>query len=258
MKSKYIFSSFFAIGLIAVSSTIIAFSSVPPSGRTGSPSDQSNCSGCHGGNPVLNLQDVIQTDIPESGYVPGETYSINISSGAERAGAQRYGFQLSPQDSEGALVGTLTSESGQTVSNDGKYISHNGAQATVSPSWTFSWTAPEAGAGNFTFYLSVVAANFNGGTSGDEVILSELSISEAVSNTTSSLVFDSPNIFVSNELLNIEHSRLEQLIVYDINGKMVYSSSAPSNKTDISLLKEGIYIVNIKANGKWFKEKFIK
>lgn len=260
MKNKIIIVSWGAmliLGIMSISK-LIAFSSIPPTGRTGSPSDGNSCIGCHGGSALLNLAGVIESDIPAEGYVPGETYNLTIASGASRNNAQRYGFQLSPQDNQGNTVGTLIQVSGTSVSNDGKYISHNGAQSEASPSWTFQWTAPDAGTGSFTFYLSVVAADGNGSTSGDEVILSDLEVSEAQSTSTGKIVFQQPKVFANDQILSIQHPNLEQINIYDINGKLAYSSSSPSAVTDISTFESGMYIVTIKAEGKWFREKIIK
>lgn len=243
---------------VAYFSDLTAFSSVPPTGRTGSPSDGNSCVGCHGGSPVVNLNGVIETDIPVEGYTPGETYTITIASGASRDGAQRYGFQLSPQDDLGNTVGTLIQVSGTNVSNDGKYISHNGAQSTVSPDWSFQWTAPDAGTGSFSFYLSVVAADGTGNTSGDEVVLSSLEVTEGLITSSNNITVNRPKVFATKEIISIEHPNVEQVLIYDVNGKLAFSSSAPSAITDISTFESGMYIVTIKAEGKWFREKIIK
>jgi hypothetical protein len=239
-------------------SELVAFSSIPPSGRAGAPNDGSSCIGCHSGSQPVNLMGVIESDIPVEGYVPGETYSITIASGAERQGATRYGFQLTPQDDQGNLVGSLTQVSGTSVTGNGKYISHNGAQSTSSPNWTFEWTAPQAGAGDFSFYVCVVAANSNGSSSGDEVILSSMEIQENQTTSSANVFVQAPKIFATQEILSVEHSKLEAINMYDLNGKLVSSNSFPSVITDISNLKSGMYIVTIKAQGKWFREKIIK
>lgn len=258
---KILFSSILVIVLALVCfqfSEVVAFSSVPPSGRAGAPNDGTSCIGCHSGNQPVNLIGVIETDIPNEGYAPGETYNIIIASGAERQGKTRYGFQLTPQDDQGNLVGSLTQVSGTNITNDGKYISHNGAQSTSNPNWTFQWTAPQAGTGDFSFYLCVVAANSNGSSSGDEVVLSSLEIQENLTTSSVDLFVRAPMVFANQEILSVEHANLEAINIYDLNGKLTYSSSVPSAITDISAIKSGMYIVTIKAQGKWFREKIIK
>lgn len=247
-------------GVIMMLQTVklTAFSSIPPAPSTGSPSDGASCINCHSGNPILNLNGVIETDIPQGGYVPGETYNVTIASGAERQNAQRYGFQLSPQDNNGNTIGTLVETTGTFVSADGQHIMHNGAQETSTPSWTFQWIAPEEGAGDFKFYLSVVAANFNNNPSGDEVILSSMEVQENQATTANKVFVRVPKVFANDQILSIEHPNLEQIKIYDVNGKLAYSSSSPSAVTDISTFESGMYIVTIKAEGKWFREKIIK
>ena len=63
-----------------------------PGGKTGSPGDNTNCTSCHSGNEVITKNNIITTDIPISGYVPGETYTITIN--ANHEGSDRIGFEI--------------------------------------------------------------------------------------------------------------------------------------------------------------------
>lgn len=159
-----------------------------PAGRTGSPGDNANCSGCHGGagNPIQNSPNVSLTStIPSTGYVPGQTYTVTAT--ATVSGINKYGFQVSPQLASGTLVGTLvvTNNTETQLVGSNKYITHRtaGTAGTGTKTWQFNWTAPAAGTGAFSFYGAFVSAN-GSGSSGDGVHLKTLAVVEAANINT--------------------------------------------------------------------------
>ena len=115
-----------------------------PAGRTGSPGDNGNTcatAGCHGATPTAG-SNLFLVGVPSGGYNPGQTYLVQVNF----SGTGNKGFQISPQNQTGTLLGELinTTTSGnqgtQTVGS-GKYITHRLAQSTASASWTFQWRA---------------------------------------------------------------------------------------------------------------------
>ena len=118
-----------------------------PAGNTGSPSDGTTCAqSCHGGSPTAQLG-MITSNIPTSGYTPGSTYTIT----ATVTGAGDKGFQISPQNISGTLLGSLIAGTGSKIVGV-KYITHTSPKTTNTATWTFQWIAPIAGTGNVTFY----------------------------------------------------------------------------------------------------------
>src|SRR5690606_1068590 len=98
------------------------------------------------------------------------------------ANKQRFGFQVSPQKTDGTLLGSLNATSQETQVTGGKYITHTQsgtAGNSGSKSWTFEWTAPTAGTGDVTFYGAFNIANGDNNTTGDEIWKSSLTISES-------------------------------------------------------------------------------
>lgn len=119
-----------------------------PPGNTNSPGDGQNCTHCMGGNASA-VTGWITSDIPASGYVPGVTYTIT----ATATGTGNKGFEISPQDLPGNLIGTLIPGTGNRfATGSNKYITHSSAVSTNPAVWHFQWVAPTAGAGNVTFY----------------------------------------------------------------------------------------------------------
>ncbi len=154
-----------------------------PSGVAGDPAgDGETCaqSGCHTGTSPQNLDGLIQSDIPSGGYVPGNIYTITAS--ISRPGHSRFGFQISPQNSNKEKLGTLKSTGGETqlVGGDNGYITHtsSGTDNQGGKSWSFDWKAPSAGTGKVTFYGAFNVTNSDNLNSGDSVFVSTLTVSE--------------------------------------------------------------------------------
>jgi hypothetical protein len=118
-----------------------------PAGNTGSPSDATTCAeSCHGGSAVTQAG-LITSTIPTAGYTPGSTYTITASI----SGSGNKGFQVSPQNTAGTLLGSLIAGTGSQIVGI-KYVTHSSAKSSTAASWTFQWIAPAAGTGSVTFY----------------------------------------------------------------------------------------------------------
>ena len=78
-------------------------SSGAPAGNTNSPADGQNCSHCMGGTAVP-VTGWITSDVPSTGYLPGNTYTITVTA----TGTGNKGFQVSPQDVAGNLMPGLS------------------------------------------------------------------------------------------------------------------------------------------------------
>ncbi len=168
MKTLLTISSFAIVLMLMAFSGALKNPGGAPAGRTGSPGDGANCTACHGGSATA-ISDVISSDIPEAGYAPGQTYTINVST----TGEGNKGFQVSPQNQSGDLLGTLTAGSGNQLVGNNKYVTHNGAVSSQTANWSFTWTAPEAGTGNVVFYGAFVIGYSNIRTSSMEVVEDE-------------------------------------------------------------------------------------
>jgi hypothetical protein len=118
-----------------------------PAGYTGSPADGHNCTQCHGGS-ATTVQDWITSDVGTEGYVAGQTYTITVTV----TGSGKKGFEVSPQNSAGDLLGTLIAGSGEKLVGSGKYVTHTSSSNSNPKVWTFQWTAPAAGTGEVTMY----------------------------------------------------------------------------------------------------------
>ena len=135
-------------------------------------------SGCHSGTAVIADTSIakIVSNIPSTGYVPGTTYTFTAS--VNKPGNVRFGFQASPQDSVGNYKGTMVvTNTAKTKIIGTKYITHT-TSGNSSSSWSWNWTAPALGSGQVKMSGALMAANNNGGTSGDSVYKVNVTINE--------------------------------------------------------------------------------
>lgn len=206
---------------LAIIGVLLMSSNGGIAGYNGAPS-QTNCaSTCHGSNP-LNASGgsiTITDNIPATGYVPGTTYSINVT--VARTGISKFGFGFEAVNSSNGNAGTLQVTNAaltKTLSSTRVNMTHltNSGIGSGVKSFTFNWVAPAATNSTVTFYAAGNAANGNNGTSGDfiytttrtvsphPVVTGSISGSPFCANTTSiaipfiaSGVFTPGNVFTA-------------------------------------------------------------
>ncbi len=276
MKKLLLFSTaFLSVLAISMSSLTYSFSSPggAPAGATGSPGDNNlTCarSGCHAGTATPQ-SGLISTNVPSSGYIPGETYQITVS--ISQAGISKWGFQASPQNSNGSLVGTLTlTEPTRTrfIGVGNKYVTHTtggNSGATGSTSWSFNWTAPSAGTGAATVYAAAMAANGNNGTSGDQVFFDNLTIEEDITisindNESISEVIIYPNPVEGSFLFIKNTEKAFSAVIRDMQGRIVASETlleeSSNQKINIEHLPKGAYFIEFSGNSGSKIKRFIR
>lgn len=145
------------LGIILSAATSFAPSTKgSPAGYSGSPADAKDCSACHKAKAVAK-EGLITISGGGTQYIPGKTYTIiTVLKGTPKS--KKFGFQLSPQDAKGKLLGKMvvTDATGTAIAKGNKYINQTekGVDGAGSKTWSFDWVAPEKGAGEVTFYGS--------------------------------------------------------------------------------------------------------
>ena len=155
-----------------------AFSSGPPAGYTGAPSEEPEaCAECH--VPPEAGTGQISISAPQT-YIPGQTFQITVTHTNADPTRLRWGFQLTALDPADEKAGNLQSTDvfTQVLDDAGpggarQYIEHTQAGTFAGQqngaSWTFNWTAPDTDVGVITFYAAGNHANNDGNTSGDHI-----------------------------------------------------------------------------------------
>lgn len=181
-------------GCIALFATVLTNNDVhsnggsAPAGYTGSPLENNNrtCSsangGCHTGGGASFQTGLITSNVPECGYIAGQTYTITVY--VTSPNRTKFGFSISPQLTNGNLGGSMIASTGTQLNGGGRYLTHTSAgtseTGTNERTWTFDWVAPAAGSGDVTFYAALNATNSNGANSGDLIFNSTLTIFEGL------------------------------------------------------------------------------
>ncbi len=181
MKSVYFrFPSLFVVLALAIFQ--LANSSGPASNGnffTGAPTvaggTERTCSTCHSsgnfGEPQISVRFAAEGDtaVALSTYRPGQTYTVTLAVGHTATAPGGYGFQSQFLTAANATAGTLSMPGNgvQIIAGNGdrRYAEHN--QINNDSTFTFQWTAPEAGAGEVKLYAVGNLVNDNGSTGGD-------------------------------------------------------------------------------------------
>ncbi|MEO6168487.1 MAG: choice-of-anchor V domain-containing protein [Chitinophagales bacterium] len=248
-----------------------------PTGNTGSPADNKTCAqvACHPG-PATPISEVFTSDVPETGYVAGSTYTITAT--VSDPALVKFGFQISPQNTAGTLLGTLAlvdADKTKFTSSANKYITHKSTGTSFpshSASWSFAWTAPATGTGDVTFYGAFNFTNNNNNSTGDVIHTSTLTVSESLEagineeiDLASLNIYPNPvadqlhlTYYLSNQqpvtisLLNLSGSRITVLT----NETQQAGSYNPSFSFDE--FATGVYVLELKAGTQSFLRKVVK
>lgn len=238
----------------------------PPTGMTGAPNEKtcSTQSGCHNGGAYTGT--VVLTGVPDT-VLPNTTYSLTLT--ATIANASRGGFQLTCLDASNVACGTLTTGTGTSIAtaSSRQYIRQSTAKnySGGAVSWTFSWKSPATLTGTaITFYFSALAANGNGGTSGDNAIAGTKKVVFKSSTTgvndliLSQKVNIAPNPAKSSLNIMIDDATIStaELTLVDRVGRVVLNKTISSQYSlDVQSLPRGLYLAQIKAGDKMTVKK---
>lgn len=262
MKKLYAFLPLLVLPILFI---LLANGTGSPGGMTGSPGDSGqNCTGCHIGT-AQTASGWITTNIGGAGYEGGQTYTINLT--GSHAGSNKFGFELTAEDSNGNKVGAfiITNSTQTKLVNTNKSATHTFAGTTGSggsKTWSVDWTAPQGSAGPVKFYASVNATNSNGGTSGDVIYLTNITVNPDVTGVeelSEGLKFY-PNPTNGVVYFDISNSELKNGITFtNVNGQQVYSFMPASglNQVDLSNLSKGVYFVNVSGDDRAEMKKLI-
>jgi hypothetical protein len=227
-----------------------------PAGYTNSPGDGQNCSHCMGGSAVA-VTGWITSNIPATGYVPGATYTIT----ATATGTGNKGFQVSPQDASGNLIGTLTAGTGNKLVGSNKYVTHTSAQSGDPATWNFQWTAPATAVGEVTFYGSLAVGKLNTKTTTLTVNQSTVGMVEAGRSAFS--VFPVPahdriTVAFTRETLGLVTMNLLSARGDKISTLMNEECTAGEHVKNFNLSQPaGLYFLHVVQNGQTAVKKVI-
>lgn len=287
MKKRLLTISAISVGMLLAVSSMQSGTHGTLGNRTGSNGNNEGCASCHGNN--ANTATVITIELlsggnPVTTYTPGTTYTVRLSGQNATNARPKFGFQLTAANAAGTSVGTMATNgvTGVATRANNTLIEHTQPQdGTLSPdnNYTyvreFNWTAPVAGTGTVKFYAVLNAVNGNGSpdangsdqwNQGESVTITE---AEGTAIKQHNLlkgleVFPNPAGKELSLVLNTTDYGAYEVSVIDFAGRVLqskvhmHSGSGQSFKSDITSLAPGIYLINVKHNGKEVTTKFQK
>jgi len=160
--------------------------------RTGAPGSDPVCTACHSGSNFAPTSSIALLD-PATGeavstYVPGAAYVLKFTVAAGSGTPGGYGFQATALTADLSNGGTFAAPSAnaQLESVGTRHIvEHN--DLSDSPEFTVEWTAPAAGSGPVSVYMSGMASNGNGANSGDGFDGAQAVFTEAAATGTGAI-----------------------------------------------------------------------
>ena len=212
------------------------------------------CIACHDGPDATSISGLITSNIPAAGYFPDSTYTITAA--IKSSGHSEFGFQVSPQTSNGTFIGTLVNTDSRTqlTGSGNNYITNTseGTSGTDSIAWTFDWIAPAQGSGNAIMYGAFLVANANKNTKGDTTYISTLEIPEYTSVYVANISLGGQNISIypnpavdqitvetGDNLLGLDYMIIDQI------GRQVLKGQLIDETTSIGSLYVQITLVSL-------------
>jgi uncharacterized protein (TIGR03437 family) len=201
MRFKFAYAA-----LAAVPVTLLAFSTGPPTKRTGAAIDGGlNCTACHSTFAPANSDPRGSVTIAASTYVPGVTQTIKVT--VQHPEAIRWGFEITAR-----MVSDQTKQAGTFTVNDVVRVRCDTTPAADAPcngalefpehksapftdagvGFTFSvdWTPPATDVGDIVFFAAGNAANGDRNLTGDHIYTT----SKVVSSSTACSLTAKPTI----------------------------------------------------------------
>ncbi len=245
MRIILIIPTIFVLAILCYPTVSNSFGSGSPGGKTNSPLDGQNCTACHSGNIQQNIgNDIVSitTNIPSTGYLIGSTYTITLT-GVGGSQINKYGFELTAENMTGKSGNFLITDITTKLVNSNNAVTHkaSGTSGNNSKSWSVDWTPTASSSLSTTFYATLMFANGNNNTSGDQVYTLSLSVQEAQNTALNdskieSFIFDKSDMIIKNT---------EPFVIYDITGKFILKKH--KNATSNLNINTGTYIIKSKS-----------
>jgi hypothetical protein len=263
MKKNY---TLFKLGIFASTVLLTSYSSGPGGSDqqvSGAPGE-GTCVNCHNGSALNSGSGSIAVAINggSTSYIPGNSYTIDVT--GTGSVANKYGFQMvALKTSDDSNVGSFTPDTGTKLSalSAKSYVEHSTTSTTGT--WSFTWRAPLSDVGDVKFYIAGNSAESPGGTGGDKIYTSSLTLTpnsgaatNEVSRNKTSL---SPNPSTGQTTLSfsLKTTAFLSINVVDLSGSTVvqlsdnslFSSGDQNVKISTESLNPGIYFVRIQGEG---------
>tara|TARA_B100001142_G_scaffold137075_1_gene138529 strand:- start:1766 stop:3649 length:1884 start_codon:yes stop_codon:yes gene_type:complete len=240
----YIFSFIIGVAFFFYPQTTVSLSTGSPGGKTGSPSDNTDCTQCHTVLSTTSALTSITSNIPSSGYVPGNTYTITANINAL---STLNGFEITCEENNTNLkTGTffITNPNETQLVNNGAAVTHTAGGNNLH-TWSFDWEAPIAGTGDVNFYGSFIEAGYPFGANFSDYFSSYvLEVNEFVPQPQTYVPDDNFEAYLEanglgNGILNDDSvfvSAIDTVINLDVNNQSISDLTGIEGFADLNSL----------------------
>jgi len=215
-KSIFIFGAIIAIAILFYPQATTGKLTGSPGGKTGSPTDGLDCMECHGVTGTSTTISNITSNIPSSGYVPGNIYNITAVHNGAGFGDPT-GFEITCEENTSNTktgIFFITNSNTTQLINNSSAVTHTTAGNSFM-TWSFDWEAPIVGTGDITFYGAFIEAGYPLGSNlGDYLTLSTLSISEFISPSAIGEYTNEKSLIKVLDFLGREKNKTNQPLLY--------------------------------------------
>ena len=250
------------LSIPVVALLFMGYSSGQTQPYSGSPGDGNlTCAVCHNGGS-FGASVGITTDIPDTGFVPGETYNITVTAYST---STKHGFQITSENTDDFKSGTFTAGSDNQTADNNHLVTHT-YSGTALTEWHMTWTAPEgndAADSSITFYAVVNATNNDNNTTGDEVVTNNITVERdtqaGVAEQDVQSLKISPNPVRDIIHFNTELTDNATYRILDTQGKVILQGKI--NGQDLSLsssISQGVYYLHITDGSRRYSTAFVK
>ena len=252
MKRSSLLAPLFLAGLAGVIASSNGVAEEQNRDRTGAPGSDPVCTSCHNnaGAAVTAAFEILDWNTEEAvtEYIPGQDYIVRMVIVGGDA-SMNYGVQGTSVLADGSNAGSFVSVSDNAQLEDvgGRHIVEHNAPSS-SNSFDATWTAPAAGSGDADFYMSALAVNGNGGTSGDTYVGATFTLPEAGGTGLDQALtptWDRPSLLAGDTWTWTAPVR-GRLVVSDLAGRVTHASQVASQQRT-EWTTSGIQVVSFVA-----------
>jgi hypothetical protein len=226
-----------------------------PDGNAGAPGEDGvTCENCHIRGPFEPIQQIIIKDLAGqvvTSYQKGVTYTLEARVGDKTGKARTFGFQLTALNKTNVDQGNWSALGSRVkiVNSLGRrYLSHSSPSTTGI--FTANWTVPTTTTGEISLYFAAVTADGNGGSIGDNAIVSVVKISDMTTSISEeSLAQYSIFPTQTSQYLNVASDGKATITITNLLGiKMIEKTIDSTESIDVSGLSQGMFLVTFQKN----------
>jgi len=217
--------------------------------RTGAPGSDNTCQQCHSGGaftPQVNAFLVAQGDIALAAqYLPGEVHTIvvEVSSSGNPAG---YGVHGTVVFGDGSNAGELIDQDANDCiwldEVDGRHIFEQN-DLCASGLFEVEWVAPEEGSGPVSVYVSSIAANGSGTSSGDVFVGGQFDFEEGVSSVEEEAVAAFGAFSRGQGQLEVSCDHAARCAIFSLDGRVLFDGDIDAGRHLLDLDHTGWTVI---------------